>query len=559
MIEITLDNQVELPTIAEHAPVEFVCAAAPSERLTLDVEGQVLEPFLRPGEALWRWRWSPGAAVGLRRVRLVSDAGATREWPLRVAPRKIDAERYEALIEDVQRAAYGLAATLAGAGAEGAALERGAPWRQSPAEEYYALLEGRLDRFERAVRRIAQRPRERLRGVSDPLPLGQAAGLSAAALAALPRGQFDAAPPEVAADLQAALRPGGGVLPRDVAAERSRPTTDLYEHQLLRHLLALLARHARFVGALAEREAARLAAGEAYASAPAARRLRAEQIAAGCGAARHTIRELRVLPFLAEVGPLASFRGATPLLQRDPAYREVYQMWQALRQRPALTFDSPLFALPIADLPQLYEGWCAIQVACALLDMGGVVREQRLAERRPERGDDDLEWVVALSDRAPLLVIERGGQTLTLRYQPRYRPLRDKETTRQGEKANPDLPVSLSPGRASSRLGSLDRHTRVPDLSVEVRSPNGEVVALLLDAKYRLDPDGRGVPEDALADAYTYLGAIGAAGQRATVGALLLYPGAGAPERYPSGVGSIPLLPGRIDPLREALADWLPK
>jgi large subunit ribosomal protein MRP49 len=106
-------------------------------------------------------------------------------------------------------------------------------------------------------------------------------------------------------------------------------------------------------------------------------------------------------------------------------------------------------------------------------------------------------------------------------------------------------------------LGSLDRHTRVPDLAIEVRHADGRLQALLLDAKYRLDSDGRGVPQDALADAYTYLGAIGVSGLRATVGALLLYPGTGAPERYPSDVGTIPLLPGRIEPLKAALAEWL--
>ena len=46
-------------------------------------------------------------------------------------------------------------------------------------------------------------------------------------------------------------------------------------------------------------------------------------------------------------------------------------------------------------------------------------------------------------------------------------------------------------------------------------------------------------------------------GQRATLGALLLYPGTGAPERYASGVGSIPLLPGRTTALGQQLLDWL--
>ena len=68
---------------------------------------------------------------------------------------------------------------------------------------------------------------------------------------------------------------------------------------------------------------------------------------------------------------------------------------------------------------------------------------------------------------------------------------------------------------------------------------------------------GRGVPQDALADAYTYFGAIGSAGRRATLGALLLYPGVGAPERYASGVGAIPLLPGRTAALAKQLAEWL--
>ncbi len=111
-------------------------------------------------------------------------------------------------------------------------------------------------------------------------------------------------------------------------------------------------------------------------------------------------------------------------------------------------------------------------------------------------------------------------------------------------------------GRRSS-LGSLDRHTRVPDLAIEIQRPGAPPRVLLLDAKYRLDTDGRNIPQDALADAYTYLGAIGYGGTRATIGALLLYPGAGAPEIYPSGVGAIPLLPERSETLERILQDAL--
>jgi hypothetical protein len=560
-VHLSLEEIADLPPVTEHQPVEFVCQVPAGARLALTIDGQPLDPFLRPGEASWRWRWNPGPAVGLHRVLLSAnwpDGGAAQQAvELRVVTRKIDQERYELLLDDIQRAAYSVVYALAGAGAEGGVLEREAPWRHSPAEEYYTLFEERLVVFERAVRRIAARPRERLRAGEEQAPLGQAAGLQPDALARLAQGQFDPAPAGVASELQAALRPGGGLLPRSVQAARSAPTTDIYEHQLLKHLLARLLRRARFVGALAEQEAARLAASEEQAGMISTRRVRAGQIAAGCASAVQLLRELRALPFLAEVRPMAAFRGPTPLLQRDAAYREVYRMWQALRQHPYLAFESPLFAIPIADLPHLYESWCAIQIARSLLALGGTLREQHLVERRAALDQEDgLEFSVALAERTPLLVIEHGDRTLTLRYQPRYRPIRTKNQEPRTE-SQAETKGSRFSVLGSGALGSLDRHTRVPDLAIEIRYPGAPPRALVLDAKYRLDAEGRGVPQDALAEAYAYLGAIGYAGQRATSGALILYPGTGEPERYTSGVGVLPLLPGRLDRLDQALASWL--
>lgn len=558
MLEIALDSPNDLPAVAEHQPVEFACVAGPGARLALAIDGLVLEPFLRPGQAVWRWRWNPGPAVGWRRLRLTISAPAgdeTREWPLRVLARKIDQERYEALIDDLQRVAFRLVAALAGAGAEGAALERAEPWQHSPAETYYAILAERLGDFARSVRRIADRPREQLRRARDQTPLGLAGELSPAAIAELGRAPLEPAPPDAAALLQEAIRPGGGALPQSVVSERALPTADIYEHRLLKHLLAQLARRARTVGLLAERETERLAANAAMADVPAARLLRAQQIAAGCAAAGRTLRELRALPFLAEVGPLPGFQGATPLLQRDPHYREVYRMWQALRQLPQLAFGSPLFALPIAELPRLYESWCALQAAEALLSLGEL-RAQRLIQARPA-GPDELEQLVELSERAPLLEIARGEWTLALRYQPRYRPMAKDERRKTNDDSQADR-SSLVLRPSSDRLGSLDRYTHVPDLAIELRRPGAPLRVLVLDAKYRLDAEGRGVPPDALADAYTYLGAIGAAGRPATLGAWLLYPGRGAPELFSSGVGAVPLLPGGDSQLAALIERALP-
>jgi large subunit ribosomal protein MRP49 len=516
------------------------------------LDGQPLEPFLRPGEVIWRWRWNPGPAVGVHHAELAATShdGSTarRVWSLRVATRKIDQDRYQALIEDIQRIAYGILYPLAGASAEGASLSREMPWQHSPIEEYYSLFEQRFEAFERAVRRIAARPREHLRATQERAPLGRAAAIGAEALARLPRGQFEAAPPGIADELQEALRPGGGLLPREVPDAAATPTTDTYEHRLLKHLLGLLTRRARFLSHLAESETTRLATTEGLLG---ARAIRAAQIAEGCGVAVRHLRDLRSQSFLAEVSPLPSFRGPTPLLQRDPAYREIYRMWLSLRQPPLVAFDSPLFHLPIADMPRLYEVWCALETVQTLLALGGTVREQHLVTQPdPTSEEPALDFALDLAEDTPLLVIEHGERMLTLRYQPRYAP-RQKAKGKRQRADTPPFTFYLLP------FESLDRHTRVPDLSIEIRQPDMQPQVLLLDAKYRLDTDGRGVPQDALSDAYAYLGAIGCSGVRASIGALLLYPGAGTAEIYPNGVGSLPLLPGRANDLQAVLANLL--
>ena len=560
LIELCDDQEQDLPVVTEHQLVEFARAAPAGVWLALAVDGQPLEPFLRPGDTTWHWVWNPGAAVGMHRAVLTStgpDDSIVRAWTLRVAPRKLDQDRYEQLLDDVQRVAHNLAYTL-GAGMEGVALARDAAWEHSRLEEYYALFGMRLPAFERAVRRIAQRPREQLHSTITHVPLGEAARIGDKALSDLARGTFDEAPAGVATELQEALRPDGGLLPRSVPASRSAVSYDIYEHRLLKQLLATLWRRARFIEQLAEREVARLQSTSALTGTGSSRAVRAQEIASGCAAAAHTLRELRGLPFLAAVQPLPSFRGATPLLQRDPHYREVYHMWQALRQHPYFAFDTPLCAMPITDLPRLYEVWCALQVAQAVLDSGGTVQSQRLVTMRSAAPDEELVATIDLVEDAPLLVVAHGEHTLTLRYQPRYRPIKEQRTKEPRTKAIEQSGQDRNQNHKAasswfSVLGSLDRFTHMPDLAIEVDQPGAPRAVLLLDAKYRVQADGRNVPPDALADAYTYLGGIGSAGARATLGSLLLFPGSAGVEIYASSVGVVSLVPGSTVELARVL------
>jgi len=243
--------------------------------------------------------------------------------------------------------------------------------------------------------------------------------------------------------------------------------------------------------------------------------------------ARARIKRMQSQPWLAGIAPLDYYRGATLRLRHDSNYRVVYRLWRRLQQRPLLNPEAAALSNPaLSDLPRLYERWCALRVATDLLHLPGWVVQEAITPT--DAGD----WLLALPEDQPLLILTQpGGNQLSLRYQPRYRPLPPQGAT----------------------LGSLDRHTRIPDLALELTQPDGPPQLLVLDAKYRLDATG-GLPAEALGEAYSYLGALGNGSGRACLGAALLYPGEGAAAIYASGVAALPLLPGAT---ATALIDWI--
>ncbi len=480
-----LDAEAALP---EGYAGELSALPPPGAVLALLIGAAPLTPFLRPGDAAWRWRWVAPQAAGAYELRLRAS------WPdgryeelrrtLRVVPRKLDQERYAALLDDLQRVGRALVFALRG-GASGAAVAPGVEQTlPTPAEELHSLFGAELERLAAAVERLARRPPDRLHPGVVEVGLGRLR--DAARLLAL-RPEREAA-----------------------AVATPQASYDSYEARLLRRLLDTLGH-------------------------------RLEQLTASGGLppamegqaaiARERLRGLRALPFLAGVPPLSAYRGPTPRLQRDPEYRVVYRVWRRLRRRPQISWDAATMAIPVAELPRLYERWCAARVALALLELPGcsLLAQALLA-------DDGEDRCLRLPEDVPLLVLERpGGALARLRYQPRY----------------PSL--TTLPAGSQSAFVALDRHTRVPDLALEIERPGAPLQLLVLDAKYRLDASG-GAPADALADAYSYLGAIGTPdGRRAALAVALLYPGHGAAECFASGVATLPLLPGN----HVVLNDWL--
>jgi large subunit ribosomal protein MRP49 len=230
----------------------------------------------------------------------------------------------------------------------------------------------------------------------------------------------------------------------------------------------------------------------------------------------------RAADFLEGVPASVVWRGPSERMRRNPHYRRIAQLWRLVHERPFVAVHSPAFALPLNDIPTLYEQWCLLEVARVLPSCGTIVDQDLLRhEGATEPDGGAMNWHVRIGENRPLLRIARSDvKHLALWYRRRYK-------TDEGH---------------GERLGSLDPFLRVPDIVIEVTGAGAVPAVLVFDAKYRVSPAG-GIPEDALADAYTYHQALGYGGQQVSRGAFLLFPGEAG---FVAGdVGAVALVPGR--------------
>lgn len=510
---------LEAASFWEWQPLDVACVPQPNAvAARLHVGGSDLgAPTTVFGDPTWRWRWMPRDAVGVFGARLVLTSADGSEhveaFHIRIQPRTIDSQQYEALIEAVQRDAAALVYALHG-GAEGARLSNERP--RSLLEDYAVVME-LGSAAATLVDAIAKQPYHALRSERTTVPLAAVDQADHATIAAI----VHAAPDTMHIGPTAAIIPGP--LPHSVAVERRDASTDVVEHRLLRGVLETLQWRAGLVRGALGQEQERRAQHDAVRGGVGTATAVGDDRVRQCAQLQRALRQALAAPFLADAKPLHTLAEPTQLMRRAPRYRRVYELYRALRHAPLIAWDSALLWLPIQSLPALYEQWCVLQVLKLVLELGGVVEQHVLTH--DDTGDDRRRWTLRLRQNAPLLTIQNGAMQLRVVYQRRYGPQ----------------------AATSTALGSLDPFVRIPDIAIEVQRGDQLTQVLLLDAKYRVDQNG-GVPQDALDDAYAYRNAIGAGGQRRTLGAFLLYPGTAQIEGA-DNVGALPCLPINIDQL----------
>jgi len=251
---------------------------------------------------------------------------------------------------------------------------------------------------------------------------------------------------------QALVRPDNleGGVPRMVVDARVEPSHDVYENQLLRTYHDVVESRLRRLRRWVRRGSAE---GEV------------EEMIRGLAASR------RVASFLDGVRQLRSPpTNLTMVLLRRPAYRSALDGYLEFCRQITIELEAEDMESPLRDLPKLYQIWGTLLVIDALLKVADkldyVVTEQALVRRRA-----GSVLVQALrKNRSAVELRHVDGTTVKLIPEPYYGP------------SNVDGVHSVS-------------FVQEPDVSMEIRWPDGRVEVWLFDPKYKLSGDDSADPK----------------------------------------------------------------
>lgn len=414
------------PTVIERSVVEWSCAVPAGATAQLVIDGEPLEPFLRPGDALWRWRWQAPAAAGTYPICLtITAATQVTEWRgiVHVAPSLLDARRYAALLADLVQLAPALAHALHGGRYPAGGGDAGQPDRAA----LLALLTGPLtQRLIAAVERLAHKPPQPRRQWEGPRELGAL------------RERPDPARWRIAADA-APLPPAGW--PDRVWVQANRPDPRERSRHVAAQLLDRL-----------------ITGGQALLVTPLPAEARTR-----LGMVIGRLRAVRARLDVTDRPPV----GISVWRPRSRDERIVAAYRRLVQRRLGVGWEPELLAIPVREVARLYETWCAARVALDLLSLSDwQVREQSILAGS----------MAQLTAQQPLLVLAHpAGATVALRYQPRYAPESQPFRSLDDRVRVPDVAIEVTHPRRAPGLIVLD---------AKYRSEEGALPASAIDEGY---------------------------------------------------------------------------
>lgn len=214
----------------------------------------------------------------------------------------------------------------------------------------------------------------------------------------------------------------------------------------------------------------------------------------------------------------------TMVLLKHPTYRAAFEGYLELNRSIAARLDEPALDLPLENLPMLYQSWGTLVACNAVLDVavdsGYRLDFQRLVHHT--RNEVFIRMIPA-GKVALRLVQPENGSTISLTPEKAF--------------------TSTSSPRSVSFM-------QVPDITIQIDRPSGDVELILIDPKYKLDSeiganptvDGRPKKTD-IDKMHAYRDAIrDNVGRHLVTEACTIYPGPAV--HYTDGLQALSGVPG---------------
>jgi hypothetical protein len=475
------------------------------ESASLSIQGQPAALMLKAvgGRTLVLAEW-PRANPGNYHLRLVV-GDRVEERAITVLPRKINAEAFEVMLEDLAfRLPGAIALGFQRAGAL-AGLRLLPPEETTLAQEVVrlrrAVLGGEEAGLAEILEQVGDRPHSVLRNLETWVKREKARFPHPARL-----GQ--------------ALARGYGLdergMPLQVVDRRVESTFDVYENRLLKTFLSVVAGRLRRLQVILSR-------GEHQDLLPEVEDLLAR-----------LTRASRRARFLEDVSHLAQPPDqVTMVLLKEPPYRAAMEAYLAFQKRLAVQLEDTAMEAPLKNTPYLYEVWGSLEVLSALTE-AAAIRGYRLSQQR---------------------LFKRTEATLTLQYLPGDSPLAE------WRHPDHDTVVRLFGQRTYEDQGHFRSMSfpQRPDVAIEVCPPSGESQIFIFDPKYKLDSEKQGAEDadgtpkkDDIDKMHAYRDAIRRAnGSLAVTFAAVLYPG--SDRCFGAGLAAFQAYPGKGHQLMHGL------
>lgn len=447
------DEDAVVEAVEDQKNVLIATKYAP-EDISISVDNEEIETY-----KYGRWDWYPKDYAGLYVLEVSAPGYPLYAVKVRVWPKKLSHDRYEAMLADINEVAVDLLFTTSSPARERVAAQARSG-QSSPLRDYH-LIQPLVYQLREVMPLIRRNPLLALQEYSEQRLLHEVYQFSSA-VRPLPG-------PVIVLPEKSAAAHGLDALPEKWSVQQSVLTYDMYENRLLKHFIRrqLIPRlnniRERAIAEIKHRESERKIKwkmGWADDETPKLEEL--GYIVEECQKMSKWCVSWRNEGFLAEVKSMVTTGRATQFLLKNPFYSRFYRLYLEFQRELKVSLDTECYIADLAlrKFSELYEIWSVFQVTRIILNKLFVHGYRVLSQNFYTLEQDHFQFDVRKRVAGVILVKDEW------RVEMKYEPLYPKFV--EGMKG----------------LVSTDYAQLTPDMGIEIYHRDQIKHVIIFDAKY---------------------------------------------------------------------------